>query len=50
MQSGGVDREGRIKIEVHVEGKVQCEVKRGGVEFGVCRLGLKGVKFIVPET
>lgn len=50
MQSGRIDGEGRIKVEVHVEGKVQCEVKRGGVKFGICRLGLKGVIFIVPET
>ena len=48
MQSGGVDREGRIEIEIHVEGKVQCKIKRGGVEFGICGLGLKGV--VVPET
>ncbi len=50
MQSGGVDREGRIKIEVHVEGEGQCKVKRGGVEFGICGLRLKGVMFTVPET
>lgn len=48
MQSGGVDGEGRIKIEIHVEGKVQCKVKRGRVEFRIC--GLKGVRFTVPET
>jgi len=48
---GGVDGEGRIKIEIHVEGKgkVQCKVKRGGVEFRICGLGLKGV-VTVPET
>jgi hypothetical protein len=49
VQSGGVDGKGRIKIEIHVEGKVQCKVKRGRVEFGICGLGLKGV-VIIPET